>query len=92
MLSCDWFTCDCKRISRTCLFAVLLQAAVLSLGGPTEARQLQQILPQRADACNSYVQSSCTLLLGAAERTDTCSQQNAHQMATDVQNADRSQV
>ncbi|DBA95218.1 TPA: platelet-activating factor acetyltransferase activity, variant 2 [Trebouxia sp. C0006] len=91
MLSCDWFTCDCKRMSRACLFAVLLQAAVLSLSGSSEARQLQQILPQGADACNSYVQSSCTLVLEAAERTDTCSQQNAQQMATDVQNADKSQ-
>ena len=92
MLSCDRFTCDCKCISRACLFAVLLQAAGLSHGGPAEARQLQQILPQGADACNSYVQSSCILVLEAAERTDTCSQQNAQQMATDVQNADRSQV
>ena len=79
-------------MSRACLFAVLLQAAVLSLSGSSEARQLQQILPQGADACNSYVQSSCTLVLEAAERTDTCSQQNAQQMATDVQNADKSQV
>ncbi len=86
------FTCDCKRISRACLFAVLVQVAVFSLSGPTEARQLQQILPQGAAACNSYVQSPCTLVFEAAERTETCSQQNAQQMAADVQNADKSQV
>ena len=79
-------------MSRAFLFAVLLQAALLRHGGPAEARQLQQILPQGADACNSYVQSSCTLVLEAAERTDACSQENAQQMAVDVQNADTSQV
>ena len=87
------FGFDIKRVSRACAVVFVLQAATFSKGDCASARNLlETFLPQGPDACDSFVQSSCTLLLEPAARTDTCSQQNAQQMANDVQDSDSSQA
>ena len=85
--------CDTKRTFHGSI--LLVSALVLTQCGCTYASArsvLQTFLPQGSDACDNYVQSSCTSLSEAAPRTDSCSQQNAQQMATDVAAADKLQV
>lgn len=53
---------------------------------------LQTFIPKGLDSCTSYVQSTCTLGTKAAPQADTCSQQNAKQLAADVSSADNDQV
>ena len=87
------FGFDLKRVSRACAMVFVLQAATFSNDDCVSARDLlETFLPQGPDACDSFVQSSCTLQLEPAARTDTCSQQNAQQMANDEQDSDKSQA
>ena len=76
--------------SRILLISV---AAVFCCFHVAHARSLLSLfVPQGSDACSTYVQSSCTLVQSAQQRTDTCSQSNAAQLASAVAGTDKSQV
>ena len=82
-----------QKASGYCSAVVIAVAVIMLCCHDVSSRSLLQgFVPQGLDFCTGYVQASCTLSTKAAPSSDSCSQQNAQQLAADVAAQDADQV
>lgn len=91
-LAVAMYICRARTTSGVCLTILAVLIILTPIHIACTRSLLQTFIPKGSDSCTSYVQSTCTLSTKAAPRADTCSQQNAKQLAADVSSADDDQA